>query len=115
MFEQLTVTTLVGTVAAIASTASFTPQAWRIIRSRDVKGLSRAMYALTVFGFACWLTYGVLKGDWALIVPNAICLSFAIFIFTMIMLPKPQREHVADAIETAAGTDNQTATSASSS
>ncbi len=99
-------TTIVGTLAAIASTASFAPQAWRIIKSRDVEDLSTAMYALTVFGFTCWLTYGVLKWDFALIVPNAICLALALFIFIMILLPRPKREEVADTIEDVAGTSD---------
>ena len=92
---------VVGTLAAIASTASFTPQAWRIIRTRNVKGLSPAMYALTVTAFALWTCYGALRGDWALIVPNALCLTLAGFILTMTLLPRARRERVADAIETA--------------
>ena len=39
--------TVVGTVGACASVASFTPQAWKIIRDRSTKGLSLAMFALT--------------------------------------------------------------------
>lgn len=65
------------------------------------------MYTLTVFGFTCWLTYGVLRGDFALIVPNAICLALSLFILTMILLPRRKREEVADTIEAAAGTNDQ--------
>lgn len=91
--------TIIGILAAIASTVSFLPQAWKIISSRDVEGLSLRMYALTVTGFVLWTAYGVGKGDWALIVPNAICLVLTLFIMAMIMLPKPQREAVADAVQ----------------
>lgn len=98
-------TAVVGTLAAIASTASFAPQAWRIIRTRDVKGLSPAAYALTVAAFALWLSYGALRRDWALIVPNVLCLALAAFILTMTLLPRARRERVADAIE-AATTEN---------
>lgn len=92
---------VVGTLAALASTASFAPQAWRIIRTRDVKGLSPAMYTLTVAAFALWLSYGALRRDWALIVPNALCLALSAFILTMTLLPRARRERVADAIEAA--------------
>ena len=51
--------TIIGWLAAFASTASFAPQAWRIIRTRDVQGISLAMYALTVSAFALWLAYGM--------------------------------------------------------
>lgn len=86
---------VVGILAAVASTASFLPQAWKIISTRNVKGLSRRMYALTVIGFGLWLTYGIGKGDWALIVPNAICLTLTLFILVMISLPNAKRDALA--------------------
>lgn len=98
MFSEQAIT-IIGILAAAASTVSFLPQAWKIISSRDVEGLSLRMYALTVIGFALWMTYGVGKSDWALIVPNAICLALTLFILAMIMLPKRQREAVADAVQ----------------
>lgn len=89
---------MIGSLAALASTISFTPQAWKIIRSRRARDISTAMYALTVCGFALWTTYGVLLGQWPLIVPNAICLGLSAFILTMKLLPRRQREAVADAL-----------------
>jgi MtN3 and saliva related transmembrane protein len=90
---------IVGTAAAVASTISFAPQAWKIIRTRDVTGLSAPMYLITVSAFALWLSYGWLKSDWALIVPNALCFGLSGFILVMICLPKKNRQKVADAIE----------------
>ena len=92
-------TTLIGAFAALASTASFAPQAWKVIRTRDVRAISPAMYALTVAAFALWLVYGVLRRDWALILPNALCLLLAGFILAMTLLPRGKREAVAEAIE----------------
>lgn len=89
---------IIGILAAIASTASFLPQAWKIISTRDVEGLSARMYMLTVTGFTLWMSYGIGMGDWALIVPNAICLMLTLFILAMIMMPKGKREAVADAV-----------------
>ena len=57
--------TLIGTLAALASTASFTPQAWKIIKSP--KDLSTAMYLLTVAGFSLWTVYGLFLGAWPII------------------------------------------------
>ncbi len=99
----MTFITIVGYAAAICSTASFAPQAWRIIRTRDTSAISRRMYILTVIGFALWLAYGILKGQWPLILPNAICLAFACFILTMKLLSRAQREKVADALDPAKG------------
>lgn len=92
-------TTVVGTIGACASVASFTPQAWKIIRQRSTEGLSLAMFALTCIAFSAWTTFGVLKGEWTLIVPNAICLIFALFILAMIALPARRTREVAEALD----------------
>lgn len=94
--------TVVGTIGACASVASFTPQAWKIIRERSTKGLSLAMFALTCISFASWTTFGLLKGELTLIIPNAICLVFAVFIFGMIAMPQHKTAKVAEAIDPAA-------------
>jgi len=49
-----------GWLATLASVVSFTPQAWKIIKTRHTADLSAAMYAVTVTGFALWTVYGVL-------------------------------------------------------
>lgn len=90
---------IIGTLAACASVASFFPQAWKIIKSRDVEGLSPYMYMLTVSAFALWVAFGLFKGEWALIVPNALCFAAAAFILAMIVMPREKRETVADALD----------------
>lgn len=91
--------TIVGTIGAGASVASFTPQAWKIIRERSTNGLSLGMFALTSLAFAAWTTFGALQGQWTLIVPNAICLCFALFILVMIALPRRETEKVAEKLD----------------
>ena len=93
----------VGGLAALASTASFAPQAWKIIKTRETKDISAAMYGLTVLGFALWLTYGILLGQWPLIITNGICFALALFIFGMKVLPSESKNAVADALDPAAG------------
>jgi MtN3 and saliva related transmembrane protein len=88
-----------GTIGACASVASFTPQAWKIIRSRSTEGLSFGMFALTSLAFAAWTIFGLLKREWTLLIPNAICLCFALFILWMIALPQRQTEKVAEALD----------------
>jgi len=54
------------------------------------------MYAITVMGFGLWLAFGFLKGEWPLIVSNAVCLILSGFILMMKLLDRPQKEAVAD-------------------
>lgn len=89
---------VVGGLATLCSVASFTPQAWKIIRTRDTDSLSTGMYALTVTGFTLWLAYGLLLGQWPLILTNGACLALSSFILVMKLLPRRKREAVADAI-----------------
>jgi len=90
---------LFGWLATLASTVSFVPQAWKIIRTRETKDISRRMYLITVVGFACWTAYGVLLGEWPIIVTNSICLTLSGFILVMKLLPQREKEAVADALD----------------
>lgn len=94
---------VIGAAAAVVSTASFMPQAWKIIRSRNTEAISAGMYSLTVAGFALWLAYGVLLGQWPLIVPNSLCLILAGFILIMKRLSTARRDALADHLDPDAG------------
>ena len=61
------------------------------------------MYALTVCGLALWLAFGVLQGQWPLIIANFICLVLSGFILLMKLLSRPQKDAVADMLDPDAG------------
>lgn len=89
---------IIGTLAALCSTTSFIPQAWRIVQTRDTDAISARMYAITVTGFGLWLAYGIIGLQWPIIATNAICLLLSAFILTMKLLPQRKVDTVADAI-----------------
>ena len=91
--------TLIGALAALCSTTSFAPQAWKIIKTRNTADLSKRMYTVTVIGFALWLAYGLVLGQWPIIVTNAICLLLSGFILAMKLLPQQKKEAVADRLD----------------
>ena len=95
----MTAATLFGAIATLCSITSFTPQAWKIIKSRHTADISTGMYLLTVAGFACWTTYGILLGQWPLIVANSICLCLSAFILLMKLVPKRDKDKIADALD----------------
>ena len=79
--------TLIGSAAAVCSTVSFLPQAWKIIRSGRTDDISAPTYALTVTAFALWAVYGVLRDDWPLIATNTISGALSAFILAMTLMP----------------------------
>lgn len=92
---------VIGSLAALASMVSFSPQAWRIIKSRRTDGLSPATYSITVAAFALWVVYGVMLGRWPLVVSNAVCLLLSGFILVMTLLPPRVKAEVAKALDPA--------------
>jgi MtN3 and saliva related transmembrane protein len=87
----MTMNDIVAAAAAIASTASFAPQALKIIRTRKTKDISLWMYVLTVSAFALWTAFGVLTSQWPLLASNVICLVLSGFILMMKLLPDRKR------------------------
>ena len=93
--------TLVGYIAAVLGVTAFVPQAWRVVRTRDTRSLSTPMWVVECLAFAAWVAYGVLLGEWPIILPNAICFLLSAFILTMKVVPRPVRDRIADALEPA--------------
>ncbi|MDZ4790146.1 MAG: SemiSWEET transporter [Hyphomicrobiales bacterium] len=89
---------VVGAFATIASITSFTPQAWKILKSRDTRSISTRMYLLTVCGFALWTFYGLLTGSWPLILTNAVCFILSGFILSMKVLPQEITEKISQLV-----------------
>jgi MtN3 and saliva related transmembrane protein len=91
--------TWLGAAAAIASTVSFTPQAWKIIQTAETKDISTGMYVITVTAFLLWAIYGAILGQWPLVASNVICFGLSGFILTMKLLPRSQKRRVGRSIK----------------
>jgi len=72
-----------GYVAATLTTASFVPQAWLTFRTRDVSGISLAMYSVFTLGIALWLIYGLFIEAWPVVIANVVTFALAAAILTM--------------------------------
>ena len=90
---------LTGTCAAVCSTISFVPQAWRIVRTRDTEAISPVTYSFTVTGFILWTIYGLGLGEWPHIATNSVCFVLSAFILLMTVLPRATKDAVADRID----------------
>jgi len=70
-------TTAIGLLAALLTTAAFLPQVLHTLATRDTRGISLRMYVIFVAGVLLWLIYGLLMRDLPLILANAITLLLA--------------------------------------
>ena len=66
-----------GYAAAMLTTVSFFPQAVKSWKTRDLSGVSLAMYSLFTTGVAFWLIYGLLLRSWPIVIANAVTLALA--------------------------------------
>jgi MtN3 and saliva related transmembrane protein len=73
----------VSAVAATLTTAAFVPQALHIIRHKETKAISLIMYVAFATGVAFWMLFGVMIGNWPIIVSNGITLLLALAIIGM--------------------------------
>ncbi len=81
-----------GYVAATLTTASFVPQAWLTLKTRDVSGISLGMYSAFTLGVTLWLLYGISLGEWPIIVANALTTALAAVILGLkISVEREQR------------------------
>lgn len=75
--------TIIGFIAASLTTASFLPQAIKVIKTRNTKDISLLMYLMFNTGVLLWLAYGILIKDFPLIIANFIALAFTGTILVM--------------------------------
>lgn len=73
----MSVTTIIGYMAAFGTTASFLPQAIKTIRTKNTSGISLSMYALFTAGTLFWMIYGIMSGSLPVTVANVITFVFA--------------------------------------
>lgn len=64
--------TLFGFAAALLTTISNIPQAYKIIKTKETKGVSTWSYSALFLGLVLWVVYGFLRTDIPIIVANSI-------------------------------------------
>ena len=74
---------LIGYIGAFMTTAAFFPQTWQVIRTRDTRSISLAMYILFTLGICFWLVYCVMIESFPVTIANAITLVLSSIILYM--------------------------------
>lgn len=85
--------TMIGTIAAILTTAAMFPQAVRILRTKDVHSISFWMYLANTCGILFWLAYGVMLGEFPIIIANSIAIfPAALILYLKLRLTSRKKE-----------------------
>ncbi|PIR17992.1 MAG: hypothetical protein COV46_01840 [Deltaproteobacteria bacterium CG11_big_fil_rev_8_21_14_0_20_49_13] len=64
----------IGITAAVLTSTAFLPQVLKVRRTRHTKDLSIVMYVTFTIGVALWTIYGVILGEWPIILANSFTL-----------------------------------------
>ena len=70
--------TVLGLFSSFLTVSAYLPQVLKSWKSGETKDLSLKTFGTFCVASALWITYGVLKGDLAIIVTNAILLCFQV-------------------------------------
>lgn len=71
------VVTLLGLLAGTLTTIAFLPQLLKTWRSRSARDISLGMFSIFSTGVLLWLIYGLLIGDWPIIIANFVTFVLA--------------------------------------
>jgi MtN3 and saliva related transmembrane protein len=80
---RFTVETVVSSIAAVLTTAAFIPQAYKIIHTRETKGVSLWMHVTFAVGVAFWFTLGVMLRNWPMMLANVVTFMLTVVIVIM--------------------------------
>ena len=72
-----------GIIAGMLCTVSFIPQVFQIVKTKNTKSISLVTFILFCLGVMFWLLYGVVLGQWPIIIANVITLLLALIILVM--------------------------------
>ena len=77
------IASVVGYTAGLLTTVAFIPQVRQIWKTRSAKDVSLQTFSAFTAGVALWTVFGLLKGDWPIVLWNAITLLLAGAILAM--------------------------------
>jgi len=87
---QIDSTEALGLVAGFIGAFAFAPQAIKILRDRDARGVSALTYTMVLAGAVLWGSYGVLRAAPSIILWNVVAAGLAALVLALkISRPRP--------------------------
>ena len=76
---------IIGYVAGICTATAQFPQAYKVYKTQETKGISLIMYSTLTLGITFWFIYGILLQNLPMILANGVCLPPSFYtLFVMI-------------------------------
>ena len=91
-------TEILGLAAAFFTTVSNIPQAVKIIKTRETKGVSAITYSALLFGLILWVVYGVMRDDLPLIIANSISAVITATVLFLKLISKKALDKIHDKV-----------------
>lgn len=85
---------IIGSSASFLTTSSLLPQAIKVFRTKETRGISISTYFMLLLGFTLWVAYGFLRTDLPLILTNII--SFLLVLPILGITLKNHRNKIKD-------------------
>jgi len=85
---------IIGLLAALMTTISNIPQAYKIIKTRETKGVSAWSNLVLLIGLIVWVVYGCLQNDWPIIIANAISAIITAIVIFLKLTSKKTLENI---------------------
>lgn len=81
--EQKIITDIIGYIGVVIGASMFVPQAFKVWRTKETKGISLLSFSLLAFVSLLWVTYGFLLNAMPVILVNIIVGILSFFIVYM--------------------------------
>lgn len=65
---------LIGFIGGLLTTMGMVPQVWRLYKLRSAREISLTFSLLFIIGIIFWMSYGILRGLFSVIIWNGISL-----------------------------------------
>jgi len=63
---------IIGLSAAVLTTAANVPQTYKIVKTKSTRDISTVTYSMLIVGFVLWVTYGIMREDYPVLIANSI-------------------------------------------
>lgn len=96
--EAMDSITIIGLGAALMTTISNIPQAYKIIKTKETNAVSAWSNIVLFIGLVVWVVYGFLRNDWPIIISNLISAIITAIVIFLKLTSKKVIEDIHDKV-----------------